>query len=377
MYYSASTPRRSVVARFSVDPANPDAANDESELVIMTISQPYSNHNGGQLVFGPDGYLYIALGDGGDAGDPDENGQDRTTLLGSILRIDVDQASAAEPYRIPSDNPFVGNVNGYREEIFAYGLRNPWRMSVDPETGWIWTGDVGQGSREEINVIENGKNYGWDIKEGTRDFEPDSSVPADSLVDPVWEYGRELGSSVSGGHVYRGSRNPDLVGRYIFADYVSRRIWALDYNGEEPATVEPLLQASFNIPGFGVDDDGELYILGFDGNIYQFRTPQSTAMEDNLKPVRFSLDAGYPNPFDGSTTIPFLLDEPGRATLVVYDMLGRRVRTLVDAVLPAGRHTAVWDGRDTASRAVSDGAYVLRLRVDDAYAESRLSVRRR
>ena len=226
VYYSTSGPRRSVISRFTVDSTNPNLADPASELIILEINQPYSNHNGGQLAFGPtDGYLYIGLGDGGDGGDPDENGEDPKTLLGSMLRIDVNNTSENEPYAIPPDNPFVGNTDDYREEIFAYGLRNPWRFSIDPETGTIWAGDVGQGSREEIDIIEKGKHYGWDIMEASLCFEPRSNCTTTDLVTPVWEYNRNEGISVTGGHVYRGTRVPEIIGKYIYADYVTGRIW--------------------------------------------------------------------------------------------------------------------------------------------------------
>ncbi|MFX0163535.1 MAG: PQQ-dependent sugar dehydrogenase, partial [Candidatus Hodarchaeota archaeon] len=190
VYYSAADePRRSVIARYNVSLTDPNQADKESELMLLEILQPYSNHNGGQLSFGPnDGYLYIATGDGGSGGDPQGNAQNLTTLLGSILRIDVDNPANGENYSIPVDNPFVGNVEGYKEEIFAYGFRNPWRFSFDPDTGWLWVGDVGQSEREEIDIVEKGKNYGWNIKEGSSCFNPPSGCNSTGLVDPIWEY---------------------------------------------------------------------------------------------------------------------------------------------------------------------------------------------
>lgn len=374
VYYSASNPLRSVVSRWTVS-ADPYSADAASELVIIEIPQPYSNHNGGQILFGPDGYLYIGLGDGGDGGDPQDYAQNPRSLLGSILRIDVDASTEAERYRIPADNPFAGHPE-YKHEIFAIGVRNPWRMSFDPVTGWLWAGDVGQGRREEINVIELGKHYGWDIMEGTLDHEPDSSVPADSLTPPVWEYGRDLGISVTGGHVYHGSRNPDLVGRYIFADFATARIWALTYDGTAPADVDFLLQASFNIPAFGVSEAGEFYILGFDGQIHRFVASEGTGVEPDEKPAAFALEAIYPNPFTDRVTIPFRIDASTQVSLAVFDLLGRDVRSILDASLPAGVHAAEWDGADAAGRRVSEGAYIVRLRVDGAAVESRVTIRR-
>jgi glucose/arabinose dehydrogenase len=374
VYYSTSNPRRSVVSRWTVS-ADPDSADVNSELVILEIDQPYSNHNGGQLLFGPDGYLYIGLGDGGDGGDPQDYAQNPRSLLGSILRIDVNASTEAERYRIPADNPFAGHAE-FRPEIFAYGLRNPWRMSFDPATGRLWAGDVGQGSREEIDLIENGKHYGWDLKEGTLDFEPESGVPPESLTPPIWEYGRDQGSAVTGGHVFHDPRNPELEGRYIFGDYVSRRIWALDYDGANPAQVESLLQADFSIPAFGVSEAGAFYILGFDGGIHRFVATAGTNVEPGEQPAAFALEAIYPNPFGDRATIPFRLDEPASVSLAVYDLLGRHVRTLADVALPAGSHVQTWDGQDAAGRPVSEGAYVVRLRVDGAEVESRVTIRR-
>ncbi len=267
--YTASDPAQTIIARFQVSDQNPDEADESTEQEILTFPQPHNNHNGGQLAFGPDGYLYIAVGDGGSGGDPQGNGQDLSTLLGSILRIDVDGQENGENYAIPTDNPYAGNDEGYREEIFANGLRNPWRISFDTETERLWAGDVGQNSYEEINIIESGKNYGWNIMEGTSCYEPSSGCDESGLTMPVWEYGRDEGISVTGGYVYRGPTLESLSGSYIYGDYGSGKIWALDYSDPENPSNTELLQADFSIPSFGVDAENELYICGFDGNIYQ------------------------------------------------------------------------------------------------------------
>ncbi len=252
------------ISRFTVAMG---AANTDlnSELILMDIPQPDTNHNGGQLAFGPDGLLYLAIGDGGGAGDPDNNAQDRSNLLGSILRIDVDNPSNSLNYGIPSDNPFVGN-NNIREEIFAYGLRNPWRMSFDPQTGELWTGDVGQGAREEINIIQSGGNFGWRLFEGTSCFSGDCDNTG--LVPPIFEYGHSNGDrSVTGGYVYRGEIST-LQGKYIYGDFVSGRIWTMDTDGSN----NQLLTASgLNIASFGTDANQELYVCAFDGAIYTLR----------------------------------------------------------------------------------------------------------
>jgi glucose/arabinose dehydrogenase len=269
--YTVNSPRRSIISRLSVSANDPNQADINSELILLQVEQPFANHNGGQLAFGPDGYLYIALGDGGGTGDPYGNAQNRSTLLGSILRIDINSASGSLNYTIPSDNPFVGNSQGYREEIFAYGLRNPWRFSFDPVSGWLWAADVGQSRIEEIDLIEKGKNYGWNIMEGSLCYSPSSGCNQTGLELPVWEYNHTLGYAVTGGFVYRGSLLTELVGAYIYGDYGSGRIWALWYNGTgAPVNIE-LVDTSLNIPSFGVDEENELYICAFDGKIYGLR----------------------------------------------------------------------------------------------------------
>lgn len=269
--YTAAGSGDTIISRFSVSDNNHDQANPNSELEILTFNQPFRNHNGGHLAFGPDGYLYIAAGDGGGAGDPNENAQDRSTLLGSILRIDVDNTTDGKQYGIPEDNPFEGNEEGYREEIFAYGLRNPWRFSFDPETGNLWAGDVGQNNREEIHIIEIGLNYGWNVIEGSDCFYPASGCDKTGLELPTYEYSHGNGNqSVTGGYVYRGSMFQELDGAYIYADFVSGRIWALDTSDLDNPENTELTQAGFNISSFGTDQNSELYICGFDGKIYRF-----------------------------------------------------------------------------------------------------------
>lgn len=273
--YTASPPTRTVVARYSVSPANPDSAIKESEFVLLEIDQPFANHNGGQLAFGPDGFLYIGMGDGGGAGDSLQNGQNLQTLLGALLRIDADTTTATTNYGIPSDNPFVGNDQGYREEIYAYGLRNPWRFSFDRATGRLWLADVGQSLYEEVDLIEKGHNYGWNIMEGYHCHIPPTGCDTTGLTLPVWEYAHSEGRSVTGGYVYTGSRAPDLAGKYIYGDFVSGKIWSLEYDGVNPPINTELLDAALSVASFGVDEDGELYVCAFDGNVYRFSAAQS------------------------------------------------------------------------------------------------------
>ena len=267
---------RSVVSRFRLDDvASPGAGTVEE--VILEVDQDFDNHNGGDIAFGPDGLLYIGLGDGGSGGDPLERAQDTTHLLGSMLRIDVVGTGAG--YNIPAGNRFSQNAKcgpgtGNADdcpEIYAWGLRNPWRWSFDSLTGDLWAGDVGQNAREEIDVIVNGGNYGWDCLEGTRSFEP-TGCPAD-LIDPVAEYDHTDGNvSVTGGYVYRGTEIDSLIGRYVFGDFASGRIWALQGNAQDGFTLEELDSTSTQISSFGVDQQGELYYTNYGGGrIMQIR----------------------------------------------------------------------------------------------------------
>jgi glucose/arabinose dehydrogenase len=267
--YTAGNPRRTVISEFSVAVSNPDSADPTSETILLEFDQPYENHNGGRVMFGPDGNLYIGTGDGGSGGDPNGNAQNLNTLLGKILRIDVKHPSGGLHYGIPADNPFVNT--GHRGEIWAYGLRNPWRFSYDAVSGRMWAGDVGQDAIEEIDIIEKGKNYGWNIMEGNSCFKPSLGCDTSGLIPPVWQYTHAFGVSVTGGFVYRGSRHPELTGSYIYADYGSGRIWSLRAdNGAPPANTE-LTDSSLPIASFGEDERHELYICSFDGKIYRFR----------------------------------------------------------------------------------------------------------
>jgi glucose/arabinose dehydrogenase len=267
--YVADNPRRTVIARFQVTANDPDQADKNSELILLEVTQPFANHNGGQLAFGADGYLYMGLGDGGSGGDPFGNAQNRSSLLGKILRIDVNAPTAGANYGIPSDNPFAGNTLGYREEVYAYGLRNPWRFSFDPATGKLWVGDVGQDKMEEIDIVEKGRNYGWNIMEGTLCYSPATGCNQTGLELPVWEYSHDQGIAVIGGFVYHGSRLPSLDGAYVYGDYGSGKIWALQYNGTVSPSNTLLVDTSLTISSFGIDEKGELYLCAFDGKIYQ------------------------------------------------------------------------------------------------------------
>jgi glucose/arabinose dehydrogenase len=266
VYYSADNPRRSVLSRFSLDQENTDVADPQSEVIVMEVAEPYSNHNGGQLAFGPDGYLYVGLGDGGSEGDPQGNGQNLGTVLGSILRIDVSGLSGG--YEIPADNPFV-DTEGARAEIWAFGLRNPWRFSFDSETGLLWAGDVGQGSWEEIDIITGGADYGWNIMEGLHCYSPATGCNQSGLTLPIAEYDHSQGRcAVTGGYVYHGDQIPSLQGYYIYGDYCSGDIWALAYDGNVVTENMLLAESGLSITSFGEDRAGNLYMLDRAGGIY-------------------------------------------------------------------------------------------------------------
>jgi glucose/arabinose dehydrogenase len=247
------------VSSFTVDPGNPDRADPGSEVKILFVTQPYANHNGGAVAFGPDGDLYISLGDGGSGGDPHGNGQSLTTALGKLLRIDIDRTEGDHRYAVPADNPFVDEGT---PEIFVYGLRNPWRMSFDRLNGDLWIGDVGQGDWEEVDVVRagtSGQNFGWNRMEGAHCFRPATGCEGDGLVLPVAEYSHDSGCTVIGGVVYRGSQQAALVGGYLFADYCSGIIWAIDpaVDGAREPTVVSDTDAT--ISSFGEDEAGEVY----------------------------------------------------------------------------------------------------------------------
>lgn len=254
--------------------AGADAA---SERIVLSFAQPYANHNGGMLLFGPDGHLYVGTGDGGAANDPHDNAQRLDTLLGKILRIGVDDTSADKPYAIPADNPFVERPQA-RDEIYAYGLRNPWRFSIDRVTGRMYVGDVGQNAREEIDVVQKGANYGWRIMEGTL-CTPGVEADCDrsGLEPPILDYDHTEGYSVTGGYVYRGAEVPGLCGVYLYGDFGSGRLWGLRYDGERVARQRLLQHTDLRIASFGEDDAGELYVVDYRGLIFRVAPPAEDA----------------------------------------------------------------------------------------------------
>ncbi len=365
------------VSEFRVS-ADPNVADAASERLVWEEWQPATNHNGGQLAFGPDNMLYIGLGDGGDSNDRFQNGQDPTTWLAAILRIDVDARTGDLPYGIPPDNPFVGNSQDWREEIWAYGLRIPWRFSFDRKSGLLWAGDVGQGLWEEIDIVEKGANYGWNTMEGAHCFSPPTDCDPTGLAMPVLDYGRSEGYSVTGGYVYRGARLGGLYGVYIYGDFVKKRIWGLRYEEGEVLSNDLIATCPSSISSFGEDESGEVYIVGFEGPIYVFErlpgaTPTAVLADERALPRAHALNQNYPNPFNPATAISFVLARRVAVELSVFDLLGRRVRVLAKGPRTAGQHTVVWDGTDEQGRAVGAGVYLYRLRTAD-FAQTRKMV---
>lgn len=278
-YTTKDAPHTSVISRFRAKGNRPQTVDLASEEEILRIPQPYWNHNGGTIAFGPDGYLYIALGDGGSGGDPHNNGQNLDTLLGKILRIDVNQKDNGKSYAIPADNPFAKKA-GARPEIYALGLRNVWRMAFDRGTGVLWAADVGQNLWEEIDIIQKGGNYGWNVREGLHPFGKNASRSSQGMIDPIFEYNHEVGKSITGGVVYRGEKVPELQGKYVYADYVSGKIWALDYDSKAQKVVGNHLIPSQQLPvvSFGEDEQGEVYFMTVSGSgrgIYTFQPAAS------------------------------------------------------------------------------------------------------
>jgi glucose/arabinose dehydrogenase len=285
--YTTKMPNvRTVIAEFHVDPAARQV-DISTERIVMTISQPYLNHKGGQLQFGPDGYLYIGMGDGGNGRDPHRNAQNPQVLLGKMLRIDV---TPRQGYAIPKDNPWVEH-NTWAPEIYAIGMRNPWRFCFDRETGLLWCADVGQDLWEEVDIIEKGGNYGWSLREGFHDFNPPTTPPMPKPTDPIFEYGHNrTAASITGGLVYRGKKIPGLQGWYIFADYSQGTIYGIKYeNGKLMGSglivnpKDPTRKGGTRNPtqasSFGEDAEGEMFLCDNNGPIYRILPDDSPASQ--------------------------------------------------------------------------------------------------
>lgn len=351
-YVNYTSPGNTIVARYSVNPNDPNDALEESELILITQSQPYDNHNAGDIQFGPDGYLYIGMGDGGDGGDPQNRSQNLQTLLGKMLRIDVDNGPI---YQIPADNPWVDDED-VLPEIWSYGLRNPWRFSFDRMTGDMYIADVGQNRWEEINFQAagsyGGQNYGWRCYEANAVFNFSQCQDVTDLVFPIHAYNQEDQDecSVTGGYVYRG-QNPDFQGRYLYCDFCSGQFWWLSRNATpEWQNVPAGRFKEFEYSCFGEDVNGELYVAAlFEGRIYKIELP---IVESTFNPI---IDASrfLPNPTTGRTD---MLIESGRLDNVrVFNVQGQSV----DAVRNYSANSASIDLSN-----VANGVYVIRYSID-------------
>lgn len=325
------------ISRFKVKTNNPNVANRNSERSVLRINQPFSNHNGGCIRFGPDGYLYIAMGDGGSGGDPNNNAQNRKSLLGKILRIDVRNGL---PYKIPPDNPFVDSLN-YRPEIWALGLRNPWRFSFDAINGKMYIGDVGQMYWEEINVQPKGKggnNYGWRCYEGKHAFNTDSCQPQSSYISPVYEYFHNDSineRAVTGGFVYRGHMYPSLYGKYIFTDYGSG-IFRAYYKQTGRKRIKTVLDSDDGFSSFGVDKNNEMYVCNLPEGIIYHITDGSSFQNNYIisnKPAQNSLSIS-PNPVRDYVNVSYTASASGRIKLQVTGILGKEVYYASKTAMP-------------------------------------------
>ncbi|HZS96746.1 MAG TPA: PQQ-dependent sugar dehydrogenase [Terriglobales bacterium] len=256
---------QSVIAEYQVSAGDANLADPNSERILLTVNQPFSNHKGGQIVFGPDGFLYIGFGDGGSGGDPMGNGQNLQTMLAKMLRIDVNSQSSGKQYAIPPSNPFANG--GGLPEIFAYGLRNPWRFSFERGGTRLFVGDVGQDAFEEVDLLESGKNYGWNVMEGLHCYNPATGCNMTGLTMPIVEYPHAEGEAVMGGFVYKGAAISGLSGAYVFGDYISGTMWKLVESPPGTWTRSTLLSTGRNISSFGQDTAGELYVVDYSGSV--------------------------------------------------------------------------------------------------------------
>lgn len=329
--------------------ADGGAADPASERVLLEVGQPFGNHNGGALAFGPDGLLYVALGDGGGGGDPENNGQDPTTLLGALLRIDVADVPDGAAYGVPADNPFVGRAG--RDEVYAYGFRNPWKVSV-ADDGTVWLGDVGQSQWEEVNRVERGGNYGWNAVEGPECFRAGCDPGAYQAPTFAYRHGPDTGRSVTGGVALDGTPLAGL-GDYVYGDFISGRLWALDVSAE-PATSRPLFETGAPISSIDRGPDGAVYVTDYRGTVLRLDPAGGTAAAP--PPGAAALRLVGPNPFRAGTAVEVEAPAGQPLRVVVADVLGREVARLWDGPAPAGVLRLRLDGA-----ALAAGVYDVRV----------------
>ncbi|HEX6790877.1 MAG TPA: PQQ-dependent sugar dehydrogenase [Candidatus Krumholzibacteria bacterium] len=365
VFYVSAEPMRTIVARYTVS-ADPDVADAASEVILIDNPQINPFHCGGQLAFGNDGYLYIAMGDNR----VDTNAQDLTTLPGSILRVDVDPDMPPipyPPYAIPPDNPFANAGGGVRPEIYAYGFRNPWRFWIDEFTNDFWVCDVGEDKWEEIDLISRGRNYGWPLMEGPMCFPTGSpcDTTGKSLQLPLYAYSHSEGDAIVGGARYRSPRLPELNGIFVFADYFSHMVWGLHYDGAAPPERFELAGHDHVMLTVGTSASGDVLIGASDGNIYRLGRA-ATGVGD--APASARLLGNFPNPFNPSTTIRFSLERSARIRLDIVTVTGELVRHFEISRAGAGLHDITWRGETDGGIRVASGVYFCRLVVDGVAA---------
>ena len=370
VHYSSNNPHRSIIAEYARSAADPLVADPESAVIRMEVSQPFSNHNGGKIAFGPDGYLYISLGDGGSGGDPGNRAQNPATLLGKLLRIDVDDIPDGATYGIPPDNPFAGSTGNERPEIFALGLRNVWKFTFDSETGAIWAADVGQSRWEEVSVVENGGNYGWKQVEGPECFV--SGCDLSAFAPPIYAYPHSAGGvqSITGGYVYHGDGIPAIDGTYLYADLGSHGLHAVTFDLEAGTSSAERILAASTILSIDPDWSGEPLVLTF-GNVQRLRQAgTATAPGAEAAALRVRLAGAHPASGDARIAVSAAPGGPVRVSL--HDALGREVRVLHDGPLGTAASQTLAVGR----HGLASGVYVVHAVSGDRAASLRLVIAR-
>jgi glucose/arabinose dehydrogenase len=370
VFWVSNYPHRCIVARYQVS-ADPNVADASSETLLLDVPKVTQFHNGGQIAFGSDGYLYVGLGE-------DQVGahaQDLTDLRGSILRIDVDATGGpGAPYGIPPDNPYAGNGLGYREEIFAYGFRNPWRFSLDALSGELWVADVGEDTWEEIDLVTRGRNYGWPYVEGPACLDPGQCAAlGPALTAPLYSYDHSEGVAVIGGRRYWGPRLPELAGLYVFADYTGGTVWGLRFDGAGPPERFDLVTGAPALLTFGEGPTHELYVASVDGSLYRLSRTVTAVRRDPAAPASRLL-GNFPNPFNPATTIRYETAAAGRVEIDIFAAGGEHVRRVVAEDSAAGPNTAAWRGDTEHGTRAASGVYIVRLRVDGVAVDTQRMV---
>ncbi len=354
----------SQIVRYQVSTANPDSIIPSSAHIILSFEQDgLCNHKGGCLRFGPDGYLYASFGDGGGGGDPFKHGQNRSVFFGKILRLDVDHEADGNHYAIPPDNPFANDTQGFKKEIYSYGMRNTWKFSFDKVTGKLWAGDVGQDAYEEIDIITNGGNYGWNIMEGYHCY-PSGLFDCDSagMIPPIWEYPHNGNSvAITGGFIYHGTAIPSLSRKYIYGDYVTGYVWALTYDSTSPATNQVVINgtgANLSISCFAEDQSGEIYAMGYsNGKIYKLTLPSGVENNSSRTNLGLTADRTFLDQIHPTTDIHFSLSESDHIILSLIDEKGTEIRRILNREMERGEQSFQLN-----SNVLPNGIYFVRLK---------------